>query len=297
MDKETLDQLTKILAPGIAAFAKKADVDSEVAKSLVTSQNKGLQSAAAQAYSNIAANRFQNANIFVGWLTLILSPIIFIIKFIFTIISFILYFFAPYIALLVIILLIFGAIRFANRSSGRSARREPSIWDRFKGIFKFSYGTKKVIRKVSGKQNMNGIPRPVLSDGSCDEFEWRSVGGGKCQRTLVPKPIEWALDENNVSDLNDLPETIAGGIVENRETVKIPWIEKDGVYIPQCKAAIYPNDNNSSAGYLFDSEDDKKCVKAVKASKSYTLEYRPKDAPTLDTFASSQSPMCDLSEY
>lgn len=292
MDKQAFSDLAKILAPGIAAFAKKADVDSEVAKALVTSQNKGLQSTTAQAYSNITANRFQNANIFVGWISLILSPVMFVIKFIFTIISYIFYFLAPYIALILIILFIIGAVGFANRSSSRSSNREPSIWDRFKNIFKFSYGTKKVIRKVSGKQNMNGIPRPVLSDGSCDEFEWRSIGGNKCQRMLVPKPIEWKLDENNVGDLNDLPDKVIEPIIENRTVVKIPWIEKNGVYVPQCKAAVYPNDNNRSAGYLFDSEDDSKCKKAVKASKSYTLEYRPKDAPTLDTFASSKSPMC-----
>jgi hypothetical protein len=281
IDKQAFGDLAKILAPGIAAFAENQNTASKLAETLATSQNKSFQAATTLAKStrlNIILGRI------VAVMAAVFAPMAYVIVTVF-------FFLAPYIALIIIILLIFGAFRFALRPSGRS-NREPSIWDRFKRIFKFSYGTKKVLRKVGGKQNMNGIPRPILSDGSCDEFEWRSVGGNKCQRMLVPKPIEWTLDENNVTDLNELPDVVSSSLIENRTLVKIPWVEKKGVYVPQCKAAIYPDDNNSPAGYLFDSEDDTKCKKAVKASKSYTLEYRPKDAPSLDTYASSKSPMC-----
>ena len=281
IDKQAFGDLAKILAPGIAAFAENQNTASKLAETLATNQNKSFQAATTLAKStrfNIVLGRF------VAVIAAVFAPMAYVIVTVF-------FFLAPYIALIIIILLIFGAFRFALRPSGRS-NREPSIWDRFKRIFKFSYGTKKVLRKVGGKQNMNGIPRPILSDGSCDEFEWRSVGGNKCQRMLVPKPIEWTLDENNVTDLNELPDDVSSSLIENRTLVKIPWVEKKGVYVPQCKAAVYPDDNNSPAGYLFDGEDDTKCKKAVKASKSYTLEYRPKDAPSLDTYASSKSPMC-----
>ena len=277
-----LDKLTEVLAPLAASFAKNQDTASKLAETLATAQNKSVIAATSLAKST----RFgMILGRFVALFATIFAPLGYVLMTVF-------FFLAPYIALVFVILIIFGAFRFALRPSGRS-NREPSIWNRFKNLFKFGYGTKKLIRKVNGTGNMNGIPRPVLNAGNCDEFEWRSVGGAKCQRMLVPKPIEWSLDETNVQDLNDLPDSVISSITNNRTTVKIPWIEKNGGYLPQCKAAVYPDDNNRSAGYLFDSEDDTKCQKAIKASKSYTLEYRPKDAPTLDTYASSKSPMCE----
>lgn len=294
------DKLVDQLNPLFRSIIQNNDTNREISQLVANNQNALIKSQIANT-KQITSSTKTDSNISVlntigRILRIILTPIVILFKAIAFVLGAIFYFLAPYIAIYIVIVVIVKGFRMSRGIRTSNPRGFFSrLWWKFKNFFGFGYQTKLFMRKFNPTKTAPiGIPRAVLNGGKCDGFEWKEDGQGICRRTIIPKPIEWKLDSSTVSDLGQLPDIVVDQVTKqgNLINVKIPWSDQQGMFLPQCSKAVFPDDNNSSAAYLFNTENNTMCSKAVLESTGYGVNYRVKGEKQLDNFASKQNPNC-----
>lgn len=298
------DKLVDQLNPLFRSIIQNNDTNREVSQLVANNQNTLIKSQIANTRQTTAsAKSATNTSLLetIGKIVrIILTPIVVLFKAIGFVLGAIFYFLAPYIAIYIVIVVLIKGVRMSRniRASGGPRGLFSRMWWRIKNLFGFGYQTKLFMRKFNpAKVAPIGLPRTILSEGKCDGFEWKEDGQGICRRTIIPKPIEWKLDSSTVSDLGQLPDIVADQVTKqgNLINVKIPWTDQGGIFLPQCSKSVFPDDNNSSAGYLFNNENNTTCSKAVLESTGYGVNYRTKNEKKLDNFASKENPNCSPS--
>lgn len=211
---------------------------------------------------------------------------------------------APTLFTIILFIILIIVFIFAAISSGNNSRGQPiDLGMRyFKKMFSFSHKTKMMLKSYSqfGEKLTN-----LLSTGafesikkSEDDFVIQNIGetmrerfdegrcnnltiiesGPICVSTTVPKPIEWIIDPDKLSDYNNISQEIKNKLIDNggKYKITIPWklYESDKTqYYPNCSEAKFCN--GESAAYLFTNETPTKCSKKRVKREEYSEQKRP----------------------
>lgn len=189
--------------------------------------------------------------------------------------------------------------KFINSKSKNNSRSNFSIF--VKNIRKSilpSYNTKVMFKSLTrfGRQfgvdtsteeeeesvmkDINGLgetKREIFTIGRCDNLTMKEKGPF-CVSTSVPKPIEWIIDSDNMTDYNNISEETKRKLINNGDKYKItiPWDinTTDGThYYPNCSKATFTN--GDSAAYLFTDEKITECSKRKVQRDTYSEKKRP----------------------
>jgi len=112
-------------------------------------------------------------------------------------------------------------------------------------IFHPTYKLKHTSNLFSGGAHANGLERPNLASGRCDNLKWAETTGegkkGSCDTTVHPIDITWNIDSTSTPEYYELPQSRKDEL-EKYGTVKIPWDvnPEASYYVPQCEKAYYP---------------------------------------------------------
>lgn len=214
--------------------------------------------------------------------------------------------FASYFVPLALIITIF-VLFFRNNNTRNKKKRQPDYMKTLKKIFLPSHNLKMTFKSLTRfrkqftsmlpfdnqqnpkagiksdndtNNNINNIgetKREVFTQGRCNNVSMIERGI-ICVSTSVPKPIEWIIDPDKMSDYNNISQETKQNLIGNGSKYKItiPWkiYTSDGThYYPNCSEAKFCN--GESAAYLFTNETATQCSKKKIPRDTYTSKERP----------------------
>jgi hypothetical protein len=143
------------------------------------------------------------------------------------------------------------------------------------------YRKKAMQQSVSGEPNkVDGYKRNLLSGGRCDGLNW--IDSGKdCLKILPPPMIRWELNQDEYTDLGDIPETLlqSSEAFKDISAINIPYkFDKDRYYV-DCANMTYEDDNPKTPNrpaklFIQKNIKDNLCQFVEKSATTFNPEKR-----------------------